>query len=55
MSRLEIVEVSMVGKHFLYQNKSENHAMLRAQAFDIHWTYHLEDSDQYCDYFCMEI
>ena len=29
MSRLEIVEVSMVGKHFLYQNKSENHAMLK--------------------------
>ena len=33
ISSLEIIEVSITGKHFLYQNKSENHAVL--QAFDI--------------------
>ena len=27
-SSLKIIEVSIVGKHFLYQNKSENHAVL---------------------------
>ena len=29
ISSLEIIEVSIAGKHFLYQNKSENHAGLK--------------------------
>ena len=55
ISSLEIIEVSITGKHFLYQNKSENHAVL--QAFDIPFFFCrlLGDTDQCSDYFCMDI
>ena len=56
ISRLEIFEVSIVGKHiFLDQNKSGNHAIEHKVAFDIpSFGRLLGDRDQYC-YFGMAI
>ena len=41
ISRPEIFEVSIAGKRFLYQNKSENHAMLKMFAEHTRLTYNL--------------
>ena len=51
ISRPEIIEVSIAGKRFLYQNKSENHAMLKMFDDTLSFCCLLVDRDQYCGLF----
>ena len=51
ISRTEITEVSMAGKRLLYQNKSENHAILKMFVDKQSFSRLLVDRDQYCRLF----